>query len=188
MDLCTEYGAWGESIDSVHPSSEERALHVIRNIARLFPKDYRSSKYGVRQWGYKGSYDWDWDKAGFCSQATDHPTYWYSMGTQAGRFHAWDKNTCKNSIGHETCSNPNRCKRFGGCDFSARSKKFIPLGGIWAKSEGIYNMNNAYGSGHCSAVFDPAYKYWGIGYWPGMSSSTTLYIKNGPPRSYPIYM
>ena len=61
-------------------------------------------------------------------------------------------------------------------------------GGIWGKSEGIYNMNNAYSSGHCSAIFDPDYKYFGIGYWPSMSSSTTLYIKNGPPRDYPIYM
>lgn len=61
-------------------------------------------------------------------------------------------------------------------------------GGIWGKAEGIYNMNNAYDSGHCSAIFDPDYKYFGIGYWPSMSSSTTLYIKNGPPRDYPIFM
>ena len=50
------------------------------------------------------------------------------------------------------------------------------IGGIWGKSEGIWGMNSGYNSGHCSAVFDPGFKYWGIGYWPGWSSVTMLYI------------
>ena len=41
MGLCTEYGEWGQSIHSVHPSSEERTLHLLRNVARLFPTEYR---------------------------------------------------------------------------------------------------------------------------------------------------
>lgn len=49
-------------------------------------------------------------------------------------------------------------------------------------------MNSGYDGGHCSAIFHPDYKYFGVGYWPTMSSSTTLYIKNGPPRDYPIFM
>ena len=96
------------------------------------------------------------------------------------RFHAWDKATCSESIGHQTCSTPNRCRRFGSntsCSFSDRSRAFIPLGGIWGRAEGIFGMNNAFDGGHCSAVFDPDYKYFGIGYWPSMSSATYLYIK-----------
>lgn len=208
MDLCTEYGEWGSSIDSIHPSSEERTLHILRNMARLFPKEYKESKYGVRLWGYKGD-SWDWNDKKHCGKGTDYPTYWYSMGTQQSRFHAWDKFTCKKSIGHETCSDPDRCERFPSCSFGHRAKAFIPIGtiyshciqckqfiknnilktgGIWAKAEGIYGMNSAFDGGHCSAIFDPDYKYFGIGYWPTMSSATTLYIKNGPPRDYPIYM
>ena len=49
-------------------------------------------------------------------------------------------------------------------------------------------MNSGYSDGHCSAIFDPNYKYFGIGYWPSMSTATIVYIKNGPPRDYPIYM
>ena len=101
MSLCTEYGKWGASIDSVHPSHEERILHLLRNIARLFPDDYKKSKYGVNEWGYKGSDDWNWHKNGYCGKATSYPTYWYSMGNQASRFHQWDKFTCEDSIGHQ---------------------------------------------------------------------------------------
>ena len=49
-------------------------------------------------------------------------------------------------------------------------------------------MNAGFDDGHCSAIFDPGYKYFGIGYYPSLSSVTTVYIKNGPPRDYPIYM
>ena len=49
-------------------------------------------------------------------------------------------------------------------------------------------MNNGFDGGHCSAVFAPDYKHFGVGYWPSMSSATYLYIKNGPPRDYPIFM
>ena len=182
MGLCAEYGEWGKSIASVHPSSEERALLVLRNIARLFPSEYRASKYGAYEWGYKGSATWEWDSNGFCALAAASPVYSYSMGVQASRFHAWDKFTCDDAIGHETCASPNRCDRFGGCSFSERSRTFIPLGGIWAKAEGVHGMNNGFDGGHCSAIFDPNYKFFGIGYWPSMSSATYLYIKNGPPR------
>ena len=128
MGLCPEYGEWGSSEYSVHPSSEERALHLLRNMARLFPTEYRDSKYGAREWGYKGSDDWKWDDRGYCGKAAEYPAYWYSMGNQAARWHQWDKFTCNIGIGHETCSNPNRCERFGSCSFSDRSKSFIPLG------------------------------------------------------------
>ena len=189
-------------------SLEERALHVLRNVARLFPTEYRSSKYGAYEWCYKGSATWEWDTGGYCAQAAAYPVYSYSMGNQASRFHAWDKFACDDAIGHETCSTPNRCDRFSGCGFSERSRTFIPLGtyfcfctinktaiisdanstgGIWAKAEGVHGMNNGLDGGHCSAIFDPDYKYFGIGYWPSMSSATYLYIKNGPPRDYPIY-
>ena len=131
MDLCNEYGKWGDSIDSVHPSQEERTLHLLRNIARLFPTDYKTSKYGKYQWGYKGSTDWEWSSKGFCNKATSYPTYWYSMGNQASRFHQWDKFTCDDSIGHETCSNPDRCDRFSSCEFGDRSKTFIPTGMLY---------------------------------------------------------
>ena len=180
MGLCPEYGEWGKSIDSIYPSSEERTLHLLRNIARLFPTEYRSSKYGALLWGYKGSAEWQWSEKGHCGQSADAPFYWYSMGNQAARFHQWDKATCFESIGHETCSSPNRCRRFGSntsCSFSDRSTAFIPLGGIWGRSEGLFGMNNAFDGGHCSAVFDPDHKYIGIGYWPSMSSATYLYIK-----------
>ena len=126
MGLCTEYGAWGKSIYSVHPSSEERTLHLLRNMVRLFPTQYRNSKYGVREWGYKGSDSWTYDTEGYCNQAAEYPTYWYSMGTQAARFHQWDKFTCDTFIGHESCSNPDRCTRFGSCSFSDRSRTFVP--------------------------------------------------------------
>eukprot|EP01083_Nonionella_stella_P068092 180557_1 len=189
MGLCAEYGEWGKSIDSVHPSNEERAIHLLRNAARLFPNEYKLSKYGMNQWGYSGSNTWQWNTNNFCGISTPYPAYWYSMGTQASRFHQWDKLTCAHSISHDTCTDPNRCARFGdSCSFGSRSQTFIPLGGIWGKAEGVWNMNNGYADGHCSAVFDPDYKYFGIGFWPSMSSATALYIKNGPPRDYPIYM
>eukprot|EP01083_Nonionella_stella_P210326 761545_1 len=159
MGLCHEYGEWGKSLYSVHPSNEERAIHLLRNAARLFPNDYKLSKYGINQWGYSGSNTWQWNANGFCGNATSYPAYWYSMGNQASRFHQFDKFTCNHSISHDTCSDPDRCTRFGACTFSARSKAFIPLGGIWGKAEGIWNMNNGYTDGHCSAVFDPDYKY-----------------------------
>ena len=62
------------------------------------------------------------------------------------------------------------------------SNLYIYKGGIWAKAEGIWGQNNGFSSGHCSAIFDPGYKYFGIGYFSDLASVTTVYIKNGPPR------
>eukprot|EP01084_Bolivina_argentea_P056007 102561_1 len=180
MGLCIEYGEWGKSINSIHPSSEERTIHLILNMARLFPTEYKSSKYGIRQFGYTGSDQWEWNTNNFCAIKTSYPTYWYSMGTQASRFHQYDKLTCTHSIGHDTCTDPDRCTRFGGCLFSSRARSFIPIGGIWAKTEAVWDYNNGYVDSDCSAVFDPDYKYFGIGYFPNMTSSTILFIKNGP--------
>ena len=129
MNLCLEYGEWGKSLNSIHPSSEERTIHIIRNIARLFPKEFIKSKYGINEWGYTGSNTWQYNKGGYCGNATSYPTYFYSMGNQLSRFHSWDKKTCNISIGHNTCNLPDRCQRFGGsCSWSDRSRTFIPLG------------------------------------------------------------
>ena len=181
--LCTDYGQWGEYL-SVHPNSEERTLQTLINLARMYPDDYLASTYGAKIYGTFGR-SWTYDTEGYCGTGADLPYYWVTSINQASRFGQWDCVNCDDGVcGHNTCTNPDRCTdMFGGdCGFGARCDAFT-VGdyndyGLYCSGEGTCGANLCYVDGHCSAIFDPNSRIFGVGFAPTGNGYTLSYVSS----------
>ena len=146
----------------------------------MYPDDYLSSSYGARLYGRTGP-SWTYDDEGYCAEASDIPYYWLSSINQASRFGAWDCQNCDDgSCGHSTCTNPNRCDMFDDdCGFAARCDAFLVNDtekyGVYCSSEGLCGGNLCFADGHCSAMFDPTSRIFGIGFEPNSNGITISY-------------
>lgn len=71
-----QYASPGE-YDAIHPNSEERVIYTLRNLARLYPDDFMSTKWGWKAnggtWSYKAT-----SPDSNCGVQADVPTYWHS--------------------------------------------------------------------------------------------------------------
>ena len=139
--LCSDYGIPGQPL-SIHPNAQERTEFMLRNIARLFPDDYISSKYGKYLLGTRGSAT-RFHSDDRCGTAARIPLYYDSGLNELSRFHVWDTMDCSEPVGHSTC--PHRCSDFeivdspiDQCSFEARASTFLSVdSGTNVSTEGI---------------------------------------------------
>lgn len=198
--LCTEYGQPGQPL-SIHPNAQERTEFMLRNIARLFPEEYLSSKYGKYILGTRGTAT-RFHSDPRCGTAALRPLYFDATLNELARFHVWDTMQCSDPIGHDTCPDPNGlCGVFelidspiDSCSFTARATTFLSFESVTNVStdgitEDTWFANIGFGDdSHCLSVFDPDFVYQGIGIIPGTNLVNTVYAKHksSPTPSYPI--
>jgi len=200
--------------DAIHPNAEERVVYTLRNVARLYPDEFRTSKWGSRQGGgvypdkgtpamqskvYKRPSD-------NCGYQADNPTYWHTGANQVTRFHTWSSSVCPSGgPGHWTC--PEWCYVFvakgfeeaNACGMKTRNVEMVTnlqydcdwwedgCDGANPGNEGLW-WTGAYWSSeaHCGLVFNPDYTYHGFGFWPGQNSVTNIGVKFGPYMTHPL--
>jgi len=181
--ICTAYGRAGANY-SWHEMAEERTQRAFMNAARMHPRQYITSPWGRFQFGTFGPQTVFDTGTQFCGVAPPRPMYFHSDTIESARWHQWDSANCDVSTGHNTC--PSRCHLFGGdCGFGARVRAFVGRDGARASAEGLCGANMCYTSGHCGAIFDPATRYVGAGFW-FQNGITNVYTQNGPAIDYPI--
>jgi len=202
-DVCPYASPGG--YDAIHPNAEERVVYTLRNIARLYPEEFRTTKWGLKTGGGSWTYKRTSDSSN-CGTQADDPSYWHTGANQVTRFHVWSSSICPSGgPGHFTC--PEWCYLFvnkgfeesSACGMKARNVEMVTNlqydcnwweGNCDAANpgnEGLWWYGAYYSSeAHCGLIFNPEYTFHGFGFWPGWNSVTNIGVKLGPYMTYPL--